>query len=147
MAFWNVPNRVVSVQGENGFELYGDFQCDSVSDLTDKLDGVTIAKGSVVQIVQADDATFLTKGSDGIWYPEQSGSSKNSLNASLSMSPTLNKAITDSKDDMIELTEDDIDRISDELEQAETPVKEQKKVFEESIEEPEKDGDDDAELL
>lgn len=36
MAFWNVPNRVVSVQGENGFELYGDFQCDSVSDLTDK---------------------------------------------------------------------------------------------------------------
>lgn len=71
MAFWNVPNRVVSVQGENGFELYGDFQCDSVSDLTDKLDGVTIAKGSVVQIVQADYATFLTKGSDGIWYPEQ----------------------------------------------------------------------------
>ena len=147
MAFWNVPNRVVSVQGENGFELYGDFQCDSVSDLTDKLDGVTIAKGSVVQIVQADDSTFLTKGSDGTWYPEQSGSSKNSLNASLSMSPTLNKAITDSKDDMIELTEDDIDRISDELEQAETPVKEQKKVFEESIEEPEKDGEDDDELL
>ena len=72
MAFWNVPNHVVSVQGENGCELYGDFQFDSVSDLADNLDGVPIAKGSTVQIVQADDTTFLTMGSDGTWYPEQS---------------------------------------------------------------------------
>lgn len=72
MAFWNVPNRVVSVQGENGFELYGDFQCDSVSDLTDKLDGVTIAKGSTCQIVTADEPTFVTMDSEGSWNPAQS---------------------------------------------------------------------------
>ena len=109
--------------------------------------GAKIQAPSRAQIIQADEPTIVTLDENGTWYPEQSGSSKNSLNASLSMSPTLNKAITDSKDDMIELTEDDIDRISDELEQAETPVKEQKKVFEESIEEPEKDGEDDDELL
>lgn len=72
MAFWSVPNRVVTVTGENGFEIYGDFQCDAATDLATTLDGVTIAKGSVVQIVQASDPTFLTMGSDGTWYPEQS---------------------------------------------------------------------------
>ena len=71
-AFWAVPNRTVMVEGTDGLELYGDFQADSASDLDDDLDGVTIAKGSVVQIVQASDPTFLTMGSDGTWYPEQS---------------------------------------------------------------------------
>ncbi len=105
--------------------------------------GAKIQAPSRAQIIQADEPTIVTLDEDGTWYPKQSGSSKNSL----SMSPTLNKAITDSKDDMIDLTEDDIDRISDELEQAETPVKEQKKAYEESIEEPEKEGEDDDELL
>ena len=72
MAFWAVPNRTMCVNGENGYELYGDFQADTVGDLEDDLDGVTIAKGSTVQIVQASDPTFLTMGSDGTWYPEQS---------------------------------------------------------------------------
>jgi hypothetical protein len=104
-----------------------------------------LGAGSIAQIIQTGD--FVTLDANGTWYPEQSDSSASSLNASLSMSPTLNKAIANSTDDTIDLTENDIDRISDELEKAETPVKEQKKTFEESIEEPEKDGEDDAELL
>ena len=72
MAFWSVPNRVVTVTGENGFEIYGDFQCDAATDLATTLDGVTIAKGSTVQIVTADDPTFLTMDSSGNWCPEQS---------------------------------------------------------------------------
>lgn len=72
MAFWAVPNRVVYVKGaDGGDELYGDFQCDSASDLDDDLDGVTIAKGSTVQVVQNSEPLFLTMGSDGTWYPEQ----------------------------------------------------------------------------
>ena len=70
MAMWNVPNRVITVEGENGYELYGDFQADVVGDLADTLDGVTIAAGSVAQIIQTD--VFVTLGSDGTWYPEQS---------------------------------------------------------------------------
>lgn len=72
MAFWAVPNRTMCVNGENGYELYGDFQCDAASDLSTTLDGVTIAKGSVVQIVTADSPTFLTMDSSGNWSPEQS---------------------------------------------------------------------------
>lgn len=130
-----------------------DMQVSTAAELPDKnenVGGIIIAPGSIAQIIQADSPTFVTLDDDGTWYPEQSDSSASSLNASLSMSPTLNKAIADSKDDMIDLTEDDIDRISDELEQAETPVKEQKKEYVESIEEPEiesKDGEDDDELL
>jgi len=90
MAFWNVPNRTIMVEGENGYELYGDFQADTFEDLDDNLDGVTIAKGSAVQIVQAEGPTFLTMGSNGTWYPEQSDSSK-SLNMSAPL--TLGKTI------------------------------------------------------
>ena len=72
MAFWAVPNHTMLVNGENGYELYGDYQCDTATDLATTLDGVTIAKGSTVQIVQESVPTFLTMGSDGTWYPEQS---------------------------------------------------------------------------
>ena len=109
-----------------------------------------VGAGSIAQVIQT--GAWYTLDDNGTWYGTSgtpaSSASNNSLNASLSMSPTLNKAIADSKDDMIDLTEDDIDRISDELEKAEEPaVKEQKKEYVESIEEPEKDGEDDDELL
>lgn len=72
MAMWNVPNRVITVEGENGYELYGDFQCDSASDLSTTYEGVTIAKGSTCQIVTADEPTFVTMDSEGSWNPAQS---------------------------------------------------------------------------
>ena len=100
--------------------------------------GAKIQAPSRAQIIQADEPTIVTLDENGTWYPEQSNAEA---------SKTLKKAVDEGGSDTINLIEDDIDRISDELEQAETPVKEQKKVFEESIEEPEKDGDDDAELL
>lgn len=72
MAFWSVPNRITMVTGENGNEIYGDFQCDSASDLVTSVNDVPIAKGSTVQIVTADSPTFLTMDSEGTWQPEQS---------------------------------------------------------------------------
>ena len=106
--------------------------------------GAKIQAPSRAQIIQADEPTIVTLDENGTWYPEQSNAE---ASKTLSMSPTLKKAVDEGGSDTINLIEDDIDRISDELEQAETPVKEQKKVFEESIEEPEKDGEDDDELL
>lgn len=34
--------------------------------------GVKTLAGSVIQIVQADETTFVTLDADGTWYPEQS---------------------------------------------------------------------------
>lgn len=112
MAFWAVPNRTRAVDGENGIELYGDFQADEASDLASVLDGVTIAAGSTTQIIKMTEPTFVTLGTDGTWYPEQSGAE---AGKTLSMSPTLKKAVDESDGDTIDLTEDDIDKINDEL--------------------------------
>ena len=43
-----------------------------------------MGKGSIAQIIQANEPTFVTIDEDGTWYPEQSDSSASSLNASLS---------------------------------------------------------------
>lgn len=109
---------------DGNYNAVMDLQVSTTAELPDMGDTIglyTVAPGSIAQIIQADSPTFVTLDDDGTWYPEQSDSSASSLNASLSMSPTLGKAIADSKDDMIDLTEDDIDRISDELEKAEEP--------------------------
>lgn len=124
MAFWAVPNRTRAVDGENGIELYGDFQADEASDLASSLDGVTIAAGSTTQIIKMTEPTFVTLGTDGTWYPEQSDSSASTLSAPLSNPLTLGKTVKPTQ------TEPDFEES-----------------IEESIEEPEKDGDDDAELL
>lgn len=105
----------------------------------------TVAPGSMAQIIQADSFTFVTLDDNGTWYPEQSDSSASSLNASLS-APKTSAQLGEGKSVLVQ----------DELEEpAETekpipdeiPVKEQKKEYVESIEEPEKDGEDDDELL
>lgn len=136
-----MKNAVLDIQVSTAAEL---------PSLNDVVCGLKIIAGSIAQVIQT--GAWYTLDDNGTWYDTSgnapsSESSASSLNASLSMSPTLGKAIANSTDDMIDLTEDDIDRISGELEQAETPVKEQKKEYVESIEEPEKDGEDDDELL
>lgn len=83
------------------------------------VDGTKVAAGSIAQIIQADEPTYMTLDENGTWYPEQS-SSASTLSAPLSTPLTLGKTV---KPAVIEPD------------------------FEESIEEPEKDGDDDAELL
>lgn len=94
MAFWAVPNRTRAVEGENGIELYGDFQADEVSDLADTLDGVTIAAGSVAQIIKTTEPTFVTLGTDGTWYPEQSDSRASTLSApQLSLTPNIRGSV------------------------------------------------------
>ena len=98
-------------------------------DLDENVEGIVIAAGSIAQIIQADSPTFVTLDDDGTWYPEQSDSSE-----SLSMSAPKSSA---------QLGEGKSVLVQDELE--EPAVKEQKKEYVESIEEPEKDGEDDDE--
>ena len=101
--------------------------------------GAKVLPGSTMQIVQADEVTFVTLDADGTWYPEQSDSSASSLNASLSAPKNLGGEREEIVEEPVE-TEKSV-LYPDEV------VKEQKKAFEESIEEPEKDGEDDDELL
>lgn len=137
--------QVISVSGPHPI-VKAELQVSSTDELPglyELVDGVIVGPGSISQLIE--DGGFVAIDEDGDWKPSGSTPDPDAAENTLAMSPTLDKAIADSKDDTIDLTEDDIDRISDELE--ETPVKEQKKAFEESIEEPEKDGEDDDELL
>lgn len=129
-----MKNAVMDIQVSTAEEL---------PSLNDVVCGLKIIAGSIAQIIQADSPTFVTMDANGTWYPEQSDSSASSLNASLSMSAPKNLgSIRDEQpiEEIEEITEEPAER-------EEIPVKEQKKVFEESIEEPEKDGEDDDELL
>ena len=101
--------------------------------------GAKVLPGSMMQIVQADEVTFVTLDADGTWYPEQSDSSASLLNASLSAPKNLGGEREEIVEEPVE-TEKSV-LYPDEI------VKEQKKAFEESIEEPEKNGEDDDELL
>ena len=51
-----------------------DFQADTTSDLPAL--GASVGRykvewGSIAQIVQADEPTYMTLGSNGTWYPDQ----------------------------------------------------------------------------
>ena len=124
------PTEIKGFDAESGKTIAVlDLQVSTASDLPalgSVVENYVIAAGSNAQIVRASTPTFVTlDGGDGNWYPLQGGSSNNSL----SLSPTLNKAIADSTDGMIDLTEDDIDKINGELglEPFPEPVEETKK--------------------
>ena len=125
-----------------------DLQVSTAAELPDMGDTIglyTVAPGSIAQIVQADSPTFVTLDANGTWYPEQSDSSASTLNASLS-APKTSAQLGEGKSVLVQ-DEPEINLDGGGFEREEQPVKEQKKVFEESIEEPEKDGEDDDELL
>ena len=93
MAFWAVPNQFMTVDGENGFELYGDFQCDAASDLADNLDGVPIARGSIAMDISTGD--FYSRSTEGTWYAaDGSGAagSDSTPNASVNSTRVLTKS-------------------------------------------------------
>ena len=81
------------------------------------VDGTKVSAGSISQIIQADEPTFMVLDDDGDWYPEQS-SSASTLSAPLTLgkSPTLAKAVADSDGEYIDLTEPEVEAIRDELE-------------------------------
>ena len=87
-----------------------------------------VCAGSIAQAIQT--GAWYTLDDNGTWYDTSgtpaSSASNNSLNASAQLGKGKSVLVQD---------------------EPEEPVKEQKKVFEESIEEPEKDGEDDDELL
>lgn len=93
-----------------------DLQVATAADLPE-LGGVVenyiVAAGSIAQIVEADEPTYVTLSGDSEeWWPDQSGTNSSKT---LSASPTLKKAVDESDGDTIDLTEDDIDKINDEL--------------------------------
>ena len=104
---------------------------------------MNIQAGSIAQIVQADSPTFVTLDANGTWYPEQSDSSASTLNASLS-APKSSAQLGEGKSVLVQ-DEPEINLDGGGFEREEQPVKEQKKEYVESIEEPEKDGEDDDE--
>lgn len=133
------PTEIKGFDAESGKTIAVlDLQVSTASDLPaigDVVENYIIAAGSNAQIVRASTPTFVTlDGDDGNWYPEQSDSNASSLNASLS-APKTSAQLGEGKSVLVQ----------DELE--EPAVKEQKKEYVESIEEPEKDGEDDDELL
>jgi hypothetical protein len=128
--------QVISVSGPHPI-VKAELQVSSTDDLPELyelVDGVIVGPGSISQLIE--DGGFVTIDEDGDWKP--SGSTPDAAASSLSMSAPKNLGrIRDEQpiEEIEEITE-------------EPAVKEQKKVFEESIEEPEeKDGEDDDELL
>lgn len=73
--------KVVDMQVSTAAEL---------PDLDENVEGIVIAAGSIAQIIQADEPTFLTLDDDGTWYPEQTDNSK-SLNAAPPVKETTDK--------------------------------------------------------
>lgn len=131
MGWIRVEGKPREVQGYQDGKTIAvlDLQVATAADLPD-LGGVVenyiVAAGSIAQIVEADEPTYVTLSGDSEeWWPDQSGTK---AGKTLSMSPTLKKAVDESDGDTIDLTEDDIDKISDELvlEPFPEPVEEKK---------------------
>lgn len=102
---------------------------DDLPELYELVDGVSVGPGSIAQLIES--GGFVTINDDGAWKPGGSTPDQDPdvAASTLSASPTLNKAIAQSDGDTIDLTEDDIDKISDELglEPFPEPVEETKK--------------------
>ena len=132
MGWIRVEGKPREVQGYQDGKTIAvlDLQVATAADLPeigDEVEGYIVAAGSNAQIVEADEITFVTLSGDSEeWWPDQSGTR---ASRTLSASPTLKKAVDESDGDTIDLTEDDIDKISDELglEPFPEPVEETKK--------------------
>lgn len=123
--------QVISVSGPHPI-VKAELQASSTDDLPELyelVDGVIVGPGSISQLIEG--GGFVTIDEDGDWKPGGSTPDPDPDAAAntLSASPTLNKAIADSDGDTIDLTEDDIYKISDELglEPFPEPVEETKK--------------------
>lgn len=99
---------------------------DELPELYELVDGVIVGPGSISQVVE--DGGFVTIDDDGSWKPSGNSPDPGTAASTLSMSSTLKKAVDESDGDTIDLTEDDIDKISDELglEPFPEPVEEKK---------------------
>lgn len=110
---------------------------DELPELGELFENFFIQAGSHAEVVKA--GKFATLDADGCWYVDgvAVAGGSDDTNKALSMSPTLKKAVDESDGDTIDLTEDDIDKISDELglEPFPEPVEEKKS-------EPTEGGDD-----
>lgn len=144
MGWIRVEGKPREVQGYQDGKTIAvlDLQVATAEDLPevgDEVETYIVAAGSIAQIVEADEPTWVTLSGDSeTWWPDQSGADSSKA---LSVSPTLNKAIAQSDGDTIDMTEDDIDKISDELglEPFPEPVEEKKaKATESEVTEDEK---------
>ena len=135
------PRQIVGYDEDNKPIAVLDLQVATAADLPDagdEVDGYIVAAGSNAQIVEVDEITFVTLSGDTPgWYPDQSGT------RSLSMAAPATRTLSEELDTREEpqLSRDELN-----LEPFPEPI-ETKKEYVESIEEPEKDGEDDDELL
>lgn len=107
--------QVISVSGPHPI-VKAELQVSSTDDLPELyelVDGVIVGPGSISQLIE--DGGFVTIDEDGDWKPSGSTPDPDAAASTLSMSSTLKKAVDESDGDTIDLTEDDIDKISDEL--------------------------------
>ena len=133
--------KTVIEDGEYKTKIRADIAVSTVDDLPDD---DTLLTDSVCYVRQA--GVFYIKDDDGNWYDSSGNepSSESTLNASLSAPKNLG-SIRDEQP-IEEIVEEPVETEKSVLYPDEI-LKEQKKAFEESIEEPEKDGEDDDELL
>ena len=129
--------QVISVSGPHPI-VKAELQVSSTDELPELYElvyGVIVGPGSISQLIE--DGGFVAIDEDGDWKPSGSTPDPDAAASSLSMSAPKNLgSIRDEQpiEEIEEITE-------------EPAAKEQKKAFEESIEEPEKDVNDDEELL
>lgn len=97
-----------------------DLQVASAADLPTigaQVENYIVAAGSIAQIVEADEPTYVTLSGDSEqWYPTQESAD---AQAALNASPTLNAALRRSDGDTIDLTDDEVGRIRDEVDESE----------------------------
>lgn len=68
-----IRERMYNADGTSN--VVADMQVSTASELPVlgvAVDGMYIMPGSIAQIIQADELTFVTMDEDGTWYPEQS---------------------------------------------------------------------------
>ena len=129
--------KTVIEDGEYKTKIRADIAVSTVDDLPDD---DTLLTDSVCYVRQA--GVFYTKDDDGNWY-DSSGNAPSSESDALNASLSAPKNLGGERE---EIVEEPVENEKSVLYPDEV-VKEQKKAFEESIEEPEQDGDDDEREL
>ena len=126
-----MKNAVLDIQVSTAAEL---------PSLNDVVCGLKIIAGSIAQVIQT--GAWYTLDDNGTWY-DTSGNEPSSESDALTASLSAPKNLGGEREEIVEEPAETEKSVlyPDEV------VKEQKKAFEESIEEPEKDGEDDDELL
>lgn len=116
MAIHVIPNQAVVLKDDGTAYLYAWADTEAELDGVTKIDGYTVAGGSMV--VAFDTGNILGFNSSSEWN-NLTNPSEADAQAALSLSPTLSNALRNSGGDTIDLNEEDIERIRNEISESE----------------------------